>query len=122
MTRGQDFLFFETSSLRLPVPLLFALATCVLRASAVSDSLPPYRLVAHQVPLSMGFSREEYWSGLPCLPPGPGLKHASGFGFQEDLGAAGRIKKSDSPSEVHHQQGLTHVSLICGATVSHLGA
>ena len=26
--------------------------------------------VAHQAPLSMGFSRLEYWSGLPCLPPG----------------------------------------------------
>ena len=26
--------------------------------------------VAHQAPLSMGFSREDYWSGLPCPPPG----------------------------------------------------
>ena len=26
--------------------------------------------VAHQAPLSMGFSRLEYWSGLPCPPPG----------------------------------------------------
>ena len=26
--------------------------------------------VAHQAPLSRGFSRQEYWSGLPCLPPG----------------------------------------------------
>ena len=26
--------------------------------------------VAYQVPLSMGFSRQEYWSGLPCPPPG----------------------------------------------------
>ena len=26
--------------------------------------------VAHQAPLSMGFSRQEYWGGLPCLPPG----------------------------------------------------
>ena len=26
--------------------------------------------VAHQTPLSMEFSRQEYWSGLPCLPPG----------------------------------------------------
>ena len=25
--------------------------------------------VAHQAPLSMGFSRQEYWNGLPCLPP-----------------------------------------------------
>ena len=26
--------------------------------------------IAHQVPLSMGFSRQVYWSGLPCPPPG----------------------------------------------------
>ena len=25
---------------------------------------------AHQAPLSMGFSRQEYWSGLPFPPPG----------------------------------------------------
>ena len=25
---------------------------------------------ACQAPLSMGFSRQEYWSGLPCPPPG----------------------------------------------------
>ena len=25
--------------------------------------------VTHQVPLSMGFSRQEYWSGLPFPPP-----------------------------------------------------
>ena len=26
--------------------------------------------VAHQAPLSMGFFRQEYWSGLPFLSPG----------------------------------------------------
>ena len=26
--------------------------------------------IASQAPLSMGFSRQEYWSGLPCPPPG----------------------------------------------------
>ena len=26
--------------------------------------------IVHQSPLSMGFSRHEYWSGLPCPPPG----------------------------------------------------
>ena len=26
--------------------------------------------VAHQAPLSLGFFRQEYWSGLPCPPPG----------------------------------------------------
>ena len=37
--------------------------------------------VAHQTPLSRGFSRQVYWSGFPCLPPGdlpdPGIKSAS---------------------------------------------
>ena len=37
--------------------------------------------VARQAPLSMGFSWQEYWSGLPCSPPGdlsdPGIKPAS---------------------------------------------
>ena len=32
----------------------------------------------HQAPLSIGFSRQEYWSGLPCRLPGdlpkPGIK------------------------------------------------
>ena len=27
-------------------------------------------MAAHQAPLSMGFSRQEHWSGLPCTPPG----------------------------------------------------
>ena len=30
----------------------------------------PLWTVARQTPLSMGFSRQEYWSGLPCPPPG----------------------------------------------------
>ena len=35
-------------------------------------------IAAHQAPLSMGFSRQEYWSGLPFPPPGdlpdPGME------------------------------------------------
>ena len=27
-------------------------------------------IVAHQHPLSLGFSRQEYYNGLPCPPPG----------------------------------------------------
>ena len=37
--------------------------------------------MARQAPLSMGFSRQEYWSGLPCPPPGhlpnPGTEPSS---------------------------------------------
>ena len=44
-----------------------------LRVSVMSDSWT----VAHHAPLSMGFSRQEYWSGWPCPPlgdlPNPGM-------------------------------------------------
>jgi len=37
--------------------------------------------VAHQAPLSMEFSRQEYWSGLPFAPledlTDPGIEHKS---------------------------------------------
>ena len=36
----------------------------------MSDSFVTPWTVAHQVPLSMGFSRQKYWSGLPCPSPG----------------------------------------------------
>ena len=43
----------------------------------MSDSLRPHRL-DHQAPLSLGFLRQEYWSGLPCPSPqdlpNPGIK------------------------------------------------
>ena len=41
----------------------------LLSRSVVSDSATPWT-VARQAPPSMGFSRQDYWSGLPCPPPG----------------------------------------------------
>ena len=45
------------------------------------DSFVTLWTVAHQAPLSMGFSRQEYRSELPCPPPGdlpsPGIKPKS---------------------------------------------
>ena len=52
----------------------------VLAHSVVSDSAILWT-GAHQAPLSMGLSRQEHWSGLPCPLPGdlpdPGTKPAS---------------------------------------------
>ena len=50
--------------------------------SVVSDSLQPRgQYIAHQAPQSMGFSRQEHWSGLPFHSPGdlpdPGIKSRS---------------------------------------------
>ena len=51
----------------------------VLSRSVMSQLFVTSWTVAHQAPLFMGFSRQEYWSGLPCPPPGhlpnPGLLH-----------------------------------------------
>ena len=53
------------------------LLLCMLSHSVTSDSVTLWT-VACQAPLSMGFSRQEYWRGLPCPPPGdlpdPGIK------------------------------------------------
>ena len=42
----------------------------VLSRSVVSDSLATQWTVVHKAPLSVGVSRQEYWSGLPFPPPG----------------------------------------------------
>ena len=53
--------------------------------------------VAHQAPLSMGFPRQECWSGLPCPPPGhlpdPGIKLASSA-------LAGRFSTPEPPGSL----------------------
>ena len=50
-----------------------SLQLCPTLCDAMDCSLP--------APLSMGFSRQEYWSGLPCPPPGdlpdPGIEPGS---------------------------------------------
>ena len=46
-----------------------SLGFCVYVLSRVWLFATPWT-VAHQAPLSMGFSRQEYWSGLPFPSPG----------------------------------------------------
>ena len=57
--------------------------------------------VAHQAPHSMGFSRQEYWSGLPCPPsgnlPDPGVEPA----FLMSLALAGRFFTTSATWEAH---------------------
>ena len=56
--------------------------------------------IAHQDPLSMGFSRQEYWSGLPLPPPGdlphPGIKPESPI----SPALAGRVFIAESPGKL----------------------
>ena len=55
-------------------------STCCLLLSCVQLPATPWT-GAHPAPLSMGVSRQEYWSGLLCCPPGdlpdPGIEQMS---------------------------------------------
>ena len=70
--------------------------------------------VAFQAPLSMGFSRQEYWSGLPCPPPGdppdPGIKTMSHM----SPALAGRFFTTSTTWEALYYDGvfcvLSHLS------------
>ena len=52
-----------------------------MHACSVMSNSVTARTAASQAPLSIGFSRQKYWSGLPCPPPGDlpdsGLEPAS---------------------------------------------
>ena len=53
---------------------------CAVLSCSAQLFVNPWTVI-HQAPLSMGFSRPEYFSGLPCPPPGnlpnPGIKPMS---------------------------------------------
>ena len=73
---------------RIPVELFKILSDDALKLLHLICTSEPLKLlsrvqlfVAHQAPPSMGFSRQEYWSGLPFPSPGdlpdPGIKPRS---------------------------------------------
>ena len=78
----------KTGSFHFPVLPIWGMSktprpihACVLSCFSPVWLLATQWTVAHQAPLSVGFSRQEYWSGLPCPSPGnlpnPGIKSAS---------------------------------------------
>ena len=64
---------------------------CVLSQLSHVRLLVTLWTIAHQAPLSLGFSRQEYRSGLPCPPPGdlpdPGIEPVS----LRSLAPAGKV-------------------------------
>ena len=47
--------------------ILYCVLSCLIQCA--QPFATPWT-IAHQAPLSMGFSRQEYWSGSPFPPPG----------------------------------------------------
>ena len=83
-----DTKYLETVSTTKTILFSYSSHPCVtLRCYAVLSCFSPVHLfatlrtVAHQALQSMGFSRQEHWSGLPCPPPGglpdPGIEPSS---------------------------------------------
>ena len=50
---------------------------CVLSCSIMSNSLWPHGLYPTRLLFPWGFCKQEYWSGLPCPPPGDLFKPGS---------------------------------------------
>ena len=78
-------LLFQDSPLKWegsgPHQSAFCLSGCCCLVAKSYPSLATPWTVAHQAPLSTGFSRQEYWNGLPFPSPGnlpdPGIKPVS---------------------------------------------
>ena len=51
-------------------PFLYLLCVCMLSSFSRVQLFGTPETVAHQAPLSMGFSRQEYWSGCHSLLQG----------------------------------------------------
>ena len=66
-SRCEKFEQFVISQVRECIVLL---QVCVFNHSVVSDTLQPCGLYPARLLCPWGFSRQEYWSGFPCPPPG----------------------------------------------------
>ena len=81
---------------------------CCAQSSVVSDSFQPHRPARLLYPWE--FSRQEYWSELPCSPPGdlpnPGIEPRSPTRQTDSL-------LSESPGKAHNT-GVGSLSLLQG--------
>ena len=73
---------------------------------------------AYQAPLSMGFSRQEYWSGLPLPSPHPHYQHANLAWSQVPSGLLQQPPYSQTWKGYYLQQTCTLISLTCFSGIS----
>ena len=113
-------LAFRYTNLRCPKDIQEMMSDCFLSlslslshhtCSVMSNTCEPWT-VAHKAPLSMGFFRQEYWSGLPF--PTPGIFQTQGLKahllhllhWQADSLPLHTLKKSLAPFPVAQWLGF----------------
>ena len=85
------------------------LCCAVLSRSVVSNSLRPHGLQPARLLCPWGFSRQEYWSGLPC--PSPGDLHNQGIETRSPTG--GFFLLSEPPGKPKNT-GVSSLPLLQG--------
>ena len=92
-------------------------SVAVLSHSVMSDSLRPHGLQPTKLLCPWGFSRQEYWSGLPCPHPGdlpnPGIEPRSPALWEDSL-------PSEQPGQCHREVTLSQRSVIESISVNFL--
>ena len=87
------------------------LCGCVLVAQSCPILCNPMDYIAHQAPLSMGFFRPEYWSGLPFPSsgdlPNPGIEPGSPALQADSLQSEPPGKSSSDNLFNHHKIPIT---------------
>ena len=82
----------------------FVWCACVLSCFSRVQLCAVLWTVAFQAPLSMGFSRQEYWSGLPC--PSPGDRPRPGIKPESPALAGGFFTTNENEAIFHFLEGL----------------
>ena len=102
-------------------------ATCLLLFGhpVVSDSFATPRTVALQAPLSMGFPRQECWSGLlfptPGDPSDPGMEPASSVLQVNSLLPSHRVEPALECKSITKSRFKDHTSYLWGRVLERLG-
>ena len=78
---------------------MYTLHACVLSCFSLVQLFATLGTVAHQSPLSLEFSRQEYWSGLPCPPSEDLLNSGIKLVFLMSPALAGRFFTTEPPGK-----------------------
>ena len=106
---------------------MYILVQCQCQLLCCGQLFVTPRTVPHQAPLSMEFSREEYWSGLPCSPlgdlPNPGIEpkqgllHCRRILYHHSLQGSSQINQCINSLVIKENYHLLTASMIIFTTV-----